>query len=287
MVKRVAVLGNPDKPEVRKAVPVIVRWLKANRIQSVTSLADPRLAQADFAIALGGDGTILGLARTLAPMNLPILAINLGHLGFLAAANFRNLFPVLKRQLKNQLKVEERALLRVTVYRNLPRRNGKGECPSPEGRKPALTALALNDCYIHAGASRVIEVETYLNDQYVATYNGDGLIVSTPTGSTAYSLAASGPIVAPGLPVLLLTPICPHTLTQRPLLVSDGDRLKLRLGGRKGESAVLSFDGQDNLRLTERDLVCIETGPDRIRLLQPPEKNYYTILRTKLLWGER
>jgi NAD+ kinase len=277
MITRVAVFGHPDKPEARKAVPVILRWLKSHGISSVTSRTDPRLKEADFAIALGGDGTILSLARTLAPLRVPILAVNLGRLGFLAAADLKQLFPVLKRQLKKQLKLEERSMLKVEVFRT-----GRG------GReKPVFKGRALNDCYLHAGAPRVIEVETDLNDQYLATYNGDGLIVATPTGSTAYSLAASGPIVFPGLPVLLLTPICPHTLTQRPLLVSDRARLSLRVRGLRGAPAVLALDGQETFEIKADDRIAVARAPETIRLLQPPEKNYSTILRTKLLWGER
>ena len=156
-------------------------------------------------------------------------------------------------------------------------------------RKPSLTSWALNDCYLHAGSSaRVLEVDAFLNGEYLATYTGDGLIVATPTGSTAYSLAASGPIVSPELPVLLLTPICPHTLAQRPLLVSSRDKVRLVIRrGAASYRAQLCFDGQENVQVRQGDVIELETAPLKAKLLVQPRRSYYRILRAKLKWGER
>jgi len=147
----------------------------------------------------------------------------------------------------------------------------------------------VNDCYLHAGSSgRIIEIETSLNGTYLATYTGDGLIVSTPTGSTAYSLAASGPIVSPQLSVILLTPICPHTLAQRPLLVSCQDKIELKVKEcPKEQGVVLALDGQEYVNVKKSERVAVELASKKLRLLVDAERNYYEILRTKLRWGER
>ena len=290
MDKSVAVFCNPDKAEAREALRAISAWLRKRGVSAVTRLADPRLKSADFAVTLGGDGTILRVARALSPLGIPILGVNLGRLGFLAETDLKNLFPTLKKALSGQLKMAERHMLRGSLHRcgKKAGRNRKGELPTIDPKdKPLLTSLALNDCYLHAGVTgRVAEIEAYLNGDYLATYTGDGIIVSTPTGSTAYSLAASGPIVSPALPVLVLTPICPHTLTQRPLLVSARDRLVLVIR-RAAQAIQLSFDGQENAAAREGDCVVIEAAPHKAKLLLNPGRSYYEILRMKLKWGER
>ncbi|OGR82575.1 MAG: hypothetical protein A2636_04855 [Elusimicrobia bacterium RIFCSPHIGHO2_01_FULL_64_10] len=275
MARSVAVLVNPDKPEARKALPPLVDWLKKRKVEALFSLTHPRLSQSLFAIALGGDGTILRVAKKLAPAGVPILGVNLGRLGFLAETDQSNLYFTLEEALAGKLKVEERLMLAASI--------------SGEGRGRPLHFLAVNDCYIHAGASaRVIEVETHLNGKYLAAYRGDGVIVSTPTGSTGYSLAAQGPIVFPELPVMLLTPICPHTLTQRPLVISGSDRVDLFVKDASERPQVLfSVDGQENVRLKRGDRVSVSRAGRKVRLLVHPLRNYTQILRTKLRWGEK
>ena len=272
MTRRVAVLYNADKPQAKKAVGPLVRWLKKQGVAAVTNLSHPQISQTEFAVVLGGDGTILRVARTLGPLGIPILGVNLGRLGFLAETDFKNLYPTLKKALQSKLAVEERLMLQVAHFR--------GE------KKPSTVSVAFNDCYMHGG-SRIIEIETYLNDEYLTTYVGDGVIVSTPSGSTAYSLAASGPIVSPDVPVVLVTPICPHSLAQRPLVISSRDNLKLKVKHYPGDSVRLSLDGQEHVKIKQGDTISIEKAPQKAKLLVLPGRNYYEILRTKLRWGER
>jgi NAD+ kinase len=271
--KRVAVLYNPEKPQARKAFVHLVGWFKKNKVGVITSLNHSSLAQSEFAVVLGGDGTILRVGKALAPLGVPILGVNLGRLGFLAETDLKHLYPTIKKALNSELESEERLVLKVSVF-------GKD-------KKKILTSLALNDCYLHAGSgARIVEIETFVNGGYLATYTGDGLIVSTPSGSTAYSLAASGPIVSPQLQVILVTPICPHTLAQRPLLISSGDRLEIVVKECGGDMLV-SVDGQQNVKIRKETRIFVEASPDRLRLLVKPRRSYYEILRTKLRWGER
>ncbi len=274
MNRKIGLFFNRDKEPARKAFPEILRWLKKRGVD-VMSNFEKGLNQTEFALVLGGDGTILRLARSLAPFGIPILGVNLGRLGFLAETDFSDLYRTLEKALQYKLKIEERLMLEITLELK------KG--------KKSKKSLVLNDCYLHTGPStRILEIETFLNGEFLATYTGDGLIVSTPTGSTAYSLAASGPIVSPHLPVLILTPICPHTLAQRPLLVSESDRLQLTLkDGNSGGYAFLSLDGQESIRIDEKSSIFIESAPQKLKLLVHPQRSYYDILRKKLRWGER
>lgn len=273
--KTVVLLHNPEKPEARKAVPKLLAWLKRRRVRTVTSLKGAGLPDALFAIVLGGDGTMLRVAKVLAPHQIPLLGVNLGRLGFLAETDFKELYPNLEKALASRLKIEERLMLEVSVE-------------SGSGRK-RFQSLAMNDCYVHAGShSRIIEIETHVDGRYLATYNGDGLIVATPTGSTAYSMAASGPIVSPELPVTLLTPICAHTLAQRPLVISCKSDLEMNVRpSQSGQFAILSVDGQESVRVKRGESVRIRTAPQRLKLLVDPARNYFEILRAKLGWGER
>lgn len=275
MSQKVAVLYNPEKVEAKKALPSLLRWLKKNWVRTVTGLSRAGLSQVEFAIVLGGDGTILRMARTLAPLGIPILGVNLGRLGFLAETDFKDLYPTLKKALQSQLKIEERMMLQASLF--------------DRQQKRLFSSLALNDCYLHASTNpRVIEIEASLNGEYLATYTGDGLILSTPTGSTAYALAASGPIVSPELPVILITPICPHTLAQRPLLVSSRDRLELSVKASSANPvALFSVDGQASIKVRRGEKIFIEAAAQKLKLLINPKRSYYEILRTKLRWGER
>jgi NAD+ kinase len=170
------------------------------------------------------------------------------------------------------LDIEERLMLEVRVL-------GKK-------KKLSLSCLAMNDCYLHAGsASRITQVEASLNGEFLTTYKGDGVIVATPTGSTAYSLAADGPVVSPQLGVLLLTPICPHTFSQRPLVISDRSRLDLAVG-RDSSPMILSVDGQINRKVEPGTRIEVRAAEKKLRLLVNPKKSYFSILREKLGWGK-
>ncbi len=272
MNKSVVLYHHPDKPEARKAFLGLKSWLKGKKAGVLTNINDPRCASADFAVVLGGDGTILAAARALAPHGVPILGVNMGRLGFLAGTEVKNLHRMVLLALEGKLKIQERLMLKVTVY--------------GLGKKILHSSLAMNDCYLHAGSSsRIVEVDTKLNGEFVTTYKGDGVIIATPTGSTAYSLAAAGPIVSPDLEVLLVTPICPHTLSQRPLVVSSRGRLELII--RRSSSPMLfSLDGQVNRELKVGARIEIQTADKKLRLLTDPNSGYFEILRTKLNWGK-
>ncbi len=265
---------NPDKPAAKKAMISLARWLKKKGVAVVGDLRKRQVSEISFAVVLGGDGTILHVARQLAPQGVPILGVNLGRLGFLVDTDFKDLYVSVQKALEFKLKVESRLMLEAKVVR-------KG--------KVIFRSRALNDCYLHTGStSRITEIESYLNNEFLTRFYGDGLIVSTPTGSTGYSLAASGPIVTPTLPVLLLTPICPHSLAQRPLLISCQDELKLVVQQCPSpQYNLLSLDGQEFVKLKEKDEVFVQQAPDQVKLLVNPKKSYYQILRTKLRWGER
>ncbi len=248
------------------------------------SAENSTLKSCEFAVVLGGDGTMLRFARALAPVGVPILGVNLGRLGFLAETALTNLQGTLKKALDYKLEIEERLLLQISIFSAAQTRKKNYYQSEPQAK-----LLALNDCYLHASSTnRIVEIETSLNGRYLATYSGDGLIVATPTGSTAYSLAASGPIVSPRLPVMLLTPICPHTLTQRPLVISSEDKIELKLSSdARGTFVFLSSDGQHAIKIYKNDRVVIETAPEKAKLLVQPGRSYYEILRTKLKWGEQ
>jgi NAD+ kinase len=228
--------------------------------------------RADLVIVLGGDGTLLAVARALEVRAVPILGINLGTLGFLAEVSVDEMEPALERALEGGLRVEERMRLDVELER--------------AGRIVGRWR-ALNDAVItKADPGRLIDLETHADGQLVATYHGDGLIVSTPTGSTAYSLSAGGPILLPDLRAFVLTPVSPHTLTQRPLVLPDDVCLEVivRTGGREGH---LTVDGQEGTRLEAGDRVRVRRSEHPVHLLVPPQSTRFEVLRTKLLWGER
>ncbi|MBI2118514.1 MAG: NAD(+)/NADH kinase [Elusimicrobia bacterium] len=285
MSKTIAVFYNPDKPNIKNIHAHLIQWLKKQGVQVITKLSHGDLRCAEFALVLGGDGTILRVARTLAPHGIPILGINLGRLGFLAETDIKDLYKILKKALNQELKIEDRDMLKISVFRGGKNKRAKTEILD----NLVKSSLALNDCYIHTGSSsRIIELDAYVNGEFLATYIGDGLIISTPTGSTAYSLAASGPIVVPQLPVMLLTPICPHTLAQRPLLVSSQDHVELVIKNcALSKFIFLSFDGQESVSIQLKDRIRIENASQKLKLLVDPKRSYYQILRTKLRWGER
>lgn len=277
MSRRVIVYSNPDKPQAQETHDHLASWLKRRKVNVVQSLNDPLCRLADFAVILGGDGTLLAAARVLAPQGVPILGVNLGHLGFLAATELnpglKNLYSTVHKALEGRLDIEERLMLNVNVF-------------SSKEKKSSLSCLALNDCYLHAGlTSRITQIQTLLNGEFLTTYKGDGVIVATPTGSTAYSLAAGGPVVSPKLGVFLLTPICPHTLSQRPLVISERSRLDLWVGT-KSSPMLLSIDGQMNEKVGPGTRVEVRAAKRKLKLLVNPQKSYFGILREKLGWGQ-
>ncbi len=230
---------------------------------------------ADAAVAVGGDGTVLYAARHVISRGIPVLGINAGGLGFLSGMEQKEFVKSLDSFLRGDFKKFRRSLLSVSVTR---------------GNKTMFGPLpALNDCVIRSQESRAFTLRASFGSQFLSEYFGDGLIVSTPSGSTAYSLAASGPIVMPDLEVFLLSPICPHTLTHRPIVLSAAEQLNVAVqGGHSGPQLVtLSIDGQENFRLEPGDTVVIGRHAKSFQMLAPQGFSYFDILRRKLSWGER
>ena len=230
---------------------------------------------ADAAVAVGGDGTVLYAARHVIKLGLPVLGINAGGLGFLSGIEQKDFLRTADVFLRGGFRKFKRSLLAVSVLRG--------------GKKVFGPMPALNDCVIRSPEARAFPLRASFGRQFLSEYFGDGLIISTPSGSTAYSLAASGPIVLPDLEVFLLSPICPHTLTHRPIVLSAAEELKVSVaGGRSGPQIMsLSIDGQETFGLEPGDAVMVKRHPRSFEMLAPEGFSYFDILRRKLSWGER
>jgi NAD+ kinase len=228
---------------------------------------DELIANSDMIISLGGDGTILSTARLVGNRQIPILGVNLGKLGFLAEVSPNEAFEFIKRICKGDYRIEDRMVLeaKVTEWEE--------------------TYFGLNDIVIDkAGSTRVVDIETYINDEYLITYTADGLIISTPTGSTAYSLAAGGPIVVPSSAVITLAPICPHTLTARPIVIPDDSIIKVKIEFYDKE-ILLTADGQIEFKLKPPVEILVKKANYKVKLVKRPEVSYFDLLRSKLMWG--
>jgi NAD+ kinase len=231
---------------------------------------DTVLSRCDLVIALGGDGTVLGVARELGERAVPILAVNLGHLGFLTQIHPDDVESELAAVLRGDCRIEERARLEVL---------------SASGGREPRRDLVLNDAILNKGTAlaRMIELQVRVEELLVATYRSDGLIFATPTGSTAYNLSAGGPLLHPTLPAMVLNPICPHTLTQRPLVLPDAMQVEVRL--LSTEAVTLTLDGQVGASLLPGDRVRVTRSAHPVRFVTSPAHNPFEILRTKLGWG--
>ena len=242
--------------------------------ERITAVTKERLGGAcELAIVLGGDGTFLSAARAMARNRVPIIGINLGHLGFLAEVPPENMTDQLDLILNGDRHLEERTIVSVTY-----RRAGK-----TLGRDDACNDLTLK----HKDSVRMIEVDTSIDGVFLNTVWSDGLIVSTPTGSTGYALSSGGPIIEPTLDALLLVPICPHTLSYRPLIVQPDKSIEIRYTLNNNDAGLASIDGQVNQVLEPGDTVVVETSPYKLQLIQPSNHDYLRTLRTKLRWSER
>lgn len=227
--------------------------------------------QVEMIIVLGGDGTLLTVARLVEGKDVPILGVNLGDLGFLTEVTIEELFTTLGKIFKDEFITDDRLMLRASIYR--------------QGERVAESRV-LNDVVISKGTlARMIKVEIFINDQFVTALRGDGLIISTPTGSTAYSMSAGGPIIEPSVEAMALTPISPHTLTNRPVVIPDKARVEVVLKTRE-EGTAATFDGQVGFSLRYGDVVKVRTADSKIKLIRSPQRNYYEVLRQKLKWGE-
>lgn len=299
-IKTIGLVANSEKKEVRTIIPKLVNFCskKGWKVEKVT--ADPvkifhgvkkNLPRYNFLLALGGDGTILKAARFAQPQGLPLLGINVGSLGFLACGEKRNLYPILERVLKEKYTLEERTMLKIEVYPVKDQRShgvyrGKKSSTSSDLGKNNYF-LALNDCvFRNPHSARTINLELKIDQQLVTRYLGDGLIISTATGSTAYNLAAGGPLVAPELAVFILTPICPHSLTLRPLIVPEEKEISIRILS-NDTPILLSMDGQEETNLKIGDQVRVKKAEKGVSFILPKgrERNYFTLLRGKFKWG--
>jgi NAD+ kinase len=279
-IHTVAVLFNERKPSARRALSDLCGLLRGRGVRvsvrrgAAAGLALPRC---DAAVVIGGDGTMLRAARALADSGVPMLGVNTGGLGFLSAVDMKGFIRSLPRILAGKFHVEERSMLSAEVRRGERRVFG----PYP----------VLNDCVLRAGdQARAVTLKASEGGRYIGTYFGDGLIVATPTGSTAYALAVGGPVVHPGLSAVILAPICPHTLTQRPLILPAGGPVTIELARKNPQDrpqALVSVDGQVEHALRAGDKVVITAFGRPVRLLFDPRSSYYELLRTKLKWGER
>lgn len=283
MIRTVGVVAKPHEPKAAQMVRWLVPWLKQRGkkicVENGVARAGAQscskreiAAKADLIISLGGDGTLLNIAPLVERPEVPILGVNMGGLGFITEVAVDELESVLTKTLEGEYAVEKRMTLEVRVIRK---------------KRRIHRFRVLNDAVITKGArSRIIDLETYVGDDYLCTYRADGLIISTPTGSTAYSLAAAGPILEPTLGAIVLAPICPHTLTNRPIVVPSAAAIRVTLRS-FGDTVILIPDGQQGVRLNNGDQVEARDYGLPVSLIKLPSRSYYEILREKLKWGER
>jgi len=290
-MNRIGIIAKKNKPETVTIAGHLVEWLRPKKVEvyieeEMGELLSQTLSQHDWKsikregipadiemiVVLGGDGTLLSVARQVWNKNIPILGVNLGGLGFLTEITLDELYPVLEKVLRNDFEINEREVLNAGVIRN--------------GKRIA-EFIVLNDAVINKGAlARIIDLETTINGEYLSTFRSDGLIISTPTGSTAYNLSAGGPIVYPSLHTIIITPICPHTLTIRPIIIPDDVKIRALLKSRD-EEVTLTLDGQQGFGLEFEDVVEVGKAEGHILLIKSPYRQYFELLREKLKWGER
>jgi len=283
--KKIGVFCKPKAPSATDILGRLIPWLRKQNyhifldtgtaaIINETSSYEKReiSQQADLLIVLGGDGTLLSIARAAHPHNIPILAVNLGSLGFLAEISIDELYPTLENILAGKFEIENRMLLNACIWRN-------GEKVEDHN--------VLNDVVINKGAvARIISLQVLVNGQYMTSYRADGLIIATPTGSTAYSLSAGGPIIHPSMHTLVLSPICPFTLTNRSILIPDQSVIQVKLAAEYDDVRV-TLDGQEGYDMRVGDILEIKKTKTSLQLIRGPNKNYYQILRDKLHWGSQ
>jgi NAD+ kinase len=290
-MNRIGIITKRNKPEVISFTRSLVEWFSPKKLEvyveeEMKGLFNPPLkapflhfiqreefpSHVEMVIVLGGDGTLLSVARMVWRDGIPILGVNFGGLGFLTEISLEELYPVLEQVVQGNFRTNPRDVLRASVV-----------------RKGANLAefIVLNDVVINKGAlARIIDLEITIEREYLTTFRADGLIISTPTGSTAYNLSAGGPIVYPSLHTLIITPICSHTLTNRPIVIPDDVKVQATLNS-KEEEVTLTLDGQRGFPLEFEDVVEVQKAEGQIFLIQSPYRHYFKLLREKLKWGER
>ncbi len=283
--KTIGVISRPRRTNLSAVVPPLLHWLESQGLrvmydeETASALPNPTqghareqlASESDILLVLGGDGTLLAAARVAAARCIPILPINMGSLGFLTSFTVDELYPALEETLAGRSSMSERVMLQVELLRD----GQMLDCQH-----------VLNDAVVNKSAlARMIELQLFIDEDFVCRYRADGLVIASPTGSTAYSLSAGGPIVHPSVEAFIITPICPHTLTDRPVVVRDSSSIEVKLAG-NAESVFLTLDGQKGIPMESEDRIRITRSPHCLRLIQPPRKSYFEILRSKLKWGE-
>ncbi|MCL2143880.1 MAG: NAD(+)/NADH kinase [Endomicrobia bacterium] len=266
------IIYNKTKPNAKRLAQDIAAWLKNNKCRVfVCDSHSVKAKKTDFVLSIGGDGTMLKTVRTFSPLSVPVKGINLGSLGFLTDTDTDEAYALLKDIFKYGIKIEKRVLLSVEFEQN--------------GKR--IKRIATNDCVVRsASGSKLINVAVNIDKKSTTNYQCDGIIFATPTGSTAYSLAASGPIVIPNLPVFILTPICPHTLTQRPMILSDKNEVDLQANNKnKSGKILISIDGQENFSVANGSKVKLSLYRKQLKLIKNCSKPYFETLKKKLHWG--
>jgi NAD+ kinase len=287
-IRTVGIISKPNSTAAANIVPALIEWLHgrgmAVRIDEQTAVyAGPGARSSglpreevpegcDLVMVLGGDGTLLAAARAIGRRETPLFPVNVGSLGFLTAITIDELYPELERAFRGEHRIAKRKLLATEVVRD---------------GKVVAAYEALNDAVLtKAAIARMIDLDAHVDEQFVCAYKADGLIVSTPTGSTAYSLSAGGPIIFPSVPAICITPICPHMLTNRPVLVPETSVIRI-ISRTPGESVFLTIDGQVGNPIREGDTLVCRSSDYTLRLVRPPHMMFFDVLRQKLKWGER
>jgi len=283
-VKTVGIISKPRSDSAASLIPELCTWLAQRNVQVLLddeSAANARtgtgLPRADVAkgsqllVVLGGDGTLLSAARAAIGIDIPLLAVNLGGLGFLTALKVEELYPQLERALLGEYHLVKRRMLHAELWR-VGRRVTQHE---------ALNDMVLSKSEI----ARMIDLEVYVDKNFMCVYKADGLIVATPTGSTAYSLSAGGPIMIPAVAAIAITPICPHMLTNRPIIVPDESEIQVIVRGTA--PTYMTIDGQIGAQLESGDQIVCRRSEHSVSLVRPPEKQFFDVLREKLKWGDR
>jgi NAD+ kinase len=285
-MKSAAIISKPAKPELSTILPDLLDWFHRRQYKlfldqetaQYISTADEVMERqslgtkhTDFALVLGGDGTLLSAARAVAHEGVPILAVNLGSLGFLTEVPLSEMYATLEAVDAGQCPTEQRSIIDCTAYRD---------------SEVLAHHYALNDVVVNKSAlSRLVDFDLLIDGAFVFSYKADGVIIATPTGSTAYSLAAGGPIMMPSVQSFVVTPVCPHALTHRPLVVRDSAQIELRVDTGP-EEAFLSIDGQVGMPLQQGDRVLCQRAAHSVRLMRV-RRTFFEVLRNKLKWGQR
>jgi NAD+ kinase len=286
-MQKISTIGIISKPKIAHAGDIVCHLLAWFNERGIKYRCDQQTAEygglasfyprdeladgADMVMVLGGDGTLLSAARVVAGRDIPLFAVNLGHLGFLTSIRLDELYPELERALSGGHRIGKRRMV---------------DCELVRHGAVIAAYSALNDVVItKSEMARMIDLDAHVDNHFVAAYKADGLIIATPTGSTAYSLSAGGPVIFPSVAAFCITPICPHMLTNRPVIVPDSSVIHILIHGEEG--TYLTIDGQVGEPLSKGDRIVCRSSPKTIQLIRPPKMLFFDVLREKLKWGER